>query len=167
MIILACTQHSRGAPKERKPAPARSTESRRGEQSDDNFLDLHVGNLPSMRSPEDQEMMRKRLMDLFQPYGAIQVRVFHREKDFGWVTYVVQPESKFDGFNGSSTNSMRMLMSSCGERTCRQPVLSGATGEVTYGTVARYRSCPNQYFTGRLCSQHHAKSCSKGILISV
>lgn len=82
---LAVCSSVRGAPKERQSAPARSTDSWRGGagESDDAFADLHVGNLPPMPSPEEQEMMRKRLLDLFHRYGAIQVRVFHREKNFG------------------------------------------------------------------------------------
>lgn len=74
-----------GAAKERQPT--RSADPWRGGDNDDTFIDLHVGNLPAMPAPEQQEAVRKRLSDMFQPYGAIQVRVFHREKNFGCVHY--------------------------------------------------------------------------------
>lgn len=70
-----------GAVKERQPA--RSADPWRAGENEDTYIDLHVGNLPSMPSPEQQEAVRKRLSDMFQPYGAIQVRVFSREKNFG------------------------------------------------------------------------------------
>lgn len=61
----------------------RSADARRGADSDDTFVDLHVGNLPPMPAPEQQEAVRKRLTDLFHPHGVVQVRVFHREKSYG------------------------------------------------------------------------------------
>lgn len=48
------------------------------------FTDLHASNLPDMPTPEQEEAVRKRLFDMFQPYGAMQVRVLHRDsKNFG------------------------------------------------------------------------------------
>lgn len=55
------------------------------EQTRYEFTDLHASNLPSMPTPEKEETVRKRLLDMFQPYGAMQVRVLHREsKNFGY-----------------------------------------------------------------------------------
>ncbi len=48
-------------------------------------MDLHASNLPDMPTEQQQDAVRKRLMDMFQPFGAIQVRVIHRDtKNFGW-----------------------------------------------------------------------------------
>lgn len=48
------------------------------------FTDLHASNLPEMPTPDQEETVRKRLFDMFQPYGAMQVRVLHRDsKNFG------------------------------------------------------------------------------------
>lgn len=48
------------------------------------FTDLHASNLPDMPTPEQEEAVRKRLFDMFQSYGAMQVRVLHRDsKNFG------------------------------------------------------------------------------------
>eukprot|EP00752_Nemacystus_decipiens_P001974 g1898.t1 len=52
------------------------------------FTDLHASNLPDMPTPEQEEAVRKRLFDMFQPYGAIQVRVLHRDsKNFGFIKF--------------------------------------------------------------------------------
>lgn len=48
------------------------------------FTDLHASSLPDMPTAEQEEAVRKRLFDMFQPYGAMQVRVLHRDsKNFG------------------------------------------------------------------------------------
>ncbi|CAM9300799.1 unnamed protein product [Pylaiella littoralis] len=58
------------------------------EQTRYEFTDLHASNLPSMPTPEKEEAVRKRLLDMFQPYGAMQVRVLHRDsKNFGFVKF--------------------------------------------------------------------------------
>lgn len=70
-----------GATKER--APARAADARRGGDSDDPFVNLHVGNLPPMPTREQQEAVRKRLTDLFHPYGVVSVRLLDMEKKYG------------------------------------------------------------------------------------
>eukprot|EP00903_Cladosiphon_okamuranus_P008036 g7751.t1 len=52
------------------------------------FTDLHASNLPDMSTAEQEEAVRKRLLDMFQPYGAVQVRVLHRDsKNFGFIKF--------------------------------------------------------------------------------
>ncbi|CAM9159115.1 unnamed protein product [Ectocarpus fasciculatus] len=77
-----------GLPGRDKEPNRRTAENWRGSNSNDAFVDLHAAGLPPMPTPELEESVRKRLIDMFQPYGAIQVRVFHRDsKNFGFIKF--------------------------------------------------------------------------------
>lgn len=48
------------------------------------MVDLHIGNLPPMRTADDESRVKEHLENYFSFYGLQQVKVFHRgEKDFG------------------------------------------------------------------------------------
>ncbi|CAM9301823.1 unnamed protein product [Ectocarpus sp. 4 AP-2014] len=77
-----------GLPGRDKEPNRRTAENWRGSNSNDAFVDLHAAGLPPMPNLDLEESVRKRLVDMFQPYGAIQVRVFHREsKNFGFIKF--------------------------------------------------------------------------------
>lgn len=47
-------------------------------------VDLHASNLPDVSTESQATAVRKRLMDMFQPFGAISVRVIHKPtKNYG------------------------------------------------------------------------------------
>lgn len=55
------------------------------EQTRYEFTDLHASNLPEMPTSADEEIVRKRLLDMFQPYGAVMVKAMRREsKNYGY-----------------------------------------------------------------------------------
>ncbi|CAN0268388.1 unnamed protein product [Hapterophycus canaliculatus] len=65
----------------------RTTDTWRG-NSNEAFTDLHAAGLPPMPTPDKEEVVRKRLLDMFQPYGAMQVRVLHRDsKNYGFIKF--------------------------------------------------------------------------------